>query len=212
MYSKGQCSQIKRHVPVANEGVCVCGSFFRIGSGDVCFKAFLAPGLKPLPDQLICIAREQFLGLDRISGFLETTEGCFKAFLAPGLKPLPQRFIFITHKQFFGLGRTTLSWKMFWLRTRWSECVCIWKLIRRWHQTSEVICVFNLSDARVKKCGHSSLFQYGQMQYSQLTGSLLFRYEEGQYCQLTWHASVCLCVSVYVYKERKYTVDNRRSV
>jgi hypothetical protein len=33
------------------------------------FKAFLAPGPKPLPERLIFIAREPFFGLDRISGF-----------------------------------------------------------------------------------------------------------------------------------------------
>ena len=33
------------------------------------FKAFLAPGPKPLPERLIFIAREPFFGLDRISIF-----------------------------------------------------------------------------------------------------------------------------------------------
>ena len=33
------------------------------------FKGFLIPGAKPLPEQLIFIAREQFFDLDRISGF-----------------------------------------------------------------------------------------------------------------------------------------------
>ena len=41
----------------------------RISIGIELGKAFLGPGLKPLPERLIFIAREQFFGLDRISGF-----------------------------------------------------------------------------------------------------------------------------------------------
>ena len=44
------------------------------------FEAFLAPGPKPLPEQLIFIAREPFFGLDRISGFWRLQKAVLKHF------------------------------------------------------------------------------------------------------------------------------------
>ena len=46
------------------------------------FEAFLAPGLKPLPERLIFIAREPFFGLDRISGLWSLQKAVLKHFWA----------------------------------------------------------------------------------------------------------------------------------
>ena len=47
---------------------------------DSCFKAFLAPGPKPLPEHLIFITREPFFALDRIFGFWKLQEAVLKHF------------------------------------------------------------------------------------------------------------------------------------
>ena len=68
-------------------------------------KAFLAPGPKPLPEQLIFIAREPFFRYGPNIWLLEPSESRFKAFLASGPKPLPERLIFIAREPFFALDR-----------------------------------------------------------------------------------------------------------
>ena len=54
--------------------------FWFLESPESRFETFLAPGPKPLPEQLKSIARKPFFGLDRISGFWNLQKAVLKHF------------------------------------------------------------------------------------------------------------------------------------